>query len=68
MDDTLMEAFSVRPSGNIGQVVLGPDGRIIAWTTNEWIAQVIARLLSENEELVFIERENEDEDAEGTRA
>ena len=52
MNDTIVEAFSVRPSGNIGQVVLDPDGKIIAWTTDAWVAQVIATLLSENEELL----------------
>ena len=56
----IMEAFSVRASGNIGQVVLDPDGKIIAWTTDSWIAQVIARLLSENEELLVIEKDNKD--------
>ena len=25
MNDAIMEAFEVRPSGNIGQVVLDPD-------------------------------------------
>jgi hypothetical protein len=57
MDDSIMEAFSVRPSGNIGQVVLGPDGTIIAWTTDSWVAQVIVKLLNENEHLIFIEKE-----------
>jgi hypothetical protein len=57
MDDTIMDAFSVRPSGNIGQVVLDPDGRIIAWTTDTWVAQVIVRLLNENEELLFLKEE-----------
>lgn len=56
MDDTIMEAFSVRPSGNIGQVVLDPDGKIIAWTTDSCVAQVIARLLSENEDLLNKEK------------
>jgi hypothetical protein len=57
MNYGIMGAFSVRASGNIGQVVLDPDGRIIAWTTDSWVAQVIARLLSENEELFFIVKE-----------
>lgn len=34
MDDAIMDAFSVRASGNIGQVVLDSDGKIIAWTTD----------------------------------
>lgn len=60
MDDTIMRAFFVRASGNIGQVVFGPDGEIIAWTTDAWVAQVIAKLLSENEEL-FSQRRNDNE-------
>jgi hypothetical protein len=45
-------AFSVRHSGTVGQEVLGPDGRIVAWTTDGWAAQVICKLLNENEELL----------------
>lgn len=56
MDDIIMEAFSVQPSGNIGQVVIDADGKIIAWTTDSWVAQVIAKLLSENQNLLFIEK------------
>lgn len=36
----------------MGHEVLGPDGNIIAWTTNAWVAQVIVKLLNENEELL----------------
>lgn len=45
--------FSIRQSGNIGQEILDPDGKIIAWTTDGWIAQVICKLLTDNEELLF---------------
>ena len=48
----IMEAFSVQASGNIGQVVLDPDGEVIAWTTDSWIAQVIVKLMNENEHLL----------------
>jgi hypothetical protein len=44
--------FSVRRSGNVGQEILDQDGRIIAWTTDGWAAQVICRLLNENEALL----------------
>jgi hypothetical protein len=44
--------FSVRRSGNVGQEVLDQDGRIIAWTTDDWAARVICRLLNENEDLL----------------
>jgi hypothetical protein len=54
MDDATFGPFSVRQSGNVGQVVLSPDGEILAWTTDPWVAQVIARLLSDNEELLLM--------------
>ena len=47
--------FSIHQSGSIGQEILDADGRIICWTTDEWVAQVIARLLNENEELLGTE-------------
>ena len=45
MDDAIMGAYSIRASGNIGQVVLDPDGRIIAWTTDAWVAQLIEKFV-----------------------
>jgi hypothetical protein len=36
----------------VGQEILDEDGRIMAWNTDEWTAQVICRLLNENEELL----------------
>ena len=39
MEDAIIDAFSVQPSGNIGQVVLDHDGKIIAWTTDSWNAR-----------------------------
>ena len=54
MDDAIMGPFSVRPSGNVGQVVLGPDGETVAWTTDPWVAQLIARLLGDNEHLLLV--------------
>ena len=56
MDD-IIEAFTVRASGNIGQVVLDTDGKIIAWTTDSWVAQVIAKLLTEYKEMLFSKKE-----------
>jgi hypothetical protein len=40
--------FWVRHSGTVGQEVLDQDGRIIAWTTDGWAAQVICKLLNDN--------------------
>jgi hypothetical protein len=54
VDDATLGPFSVRPSGNVGQVVLGPDGEILAWTTDPWVAQVIAKLLGDNEHLLLM--------------
>ena len=48
--------FTVQQSGNIGQEIRGPDGKVIAWTTDSWVAQVIARLLGENEHLLALKR------------
>jgi hypothetical protein len=45
--------YSIRQSGTIGQQILDPDGKIIAWTTNEWVAHVIVKLLSANEGLLW---------------
>jgi hypothetical protein len=46
------EPFSIRRSGNIGQEILDQNGKIIAWTTDAWIAQVICKLLKDNEGMV----------------
>ncbi len=44
--------FTVRQDGNAGQVIVGPDGTILAWTTDSRLALVICRLLTENEGLL----------------
>jgi hypothetical protein len=44
--------FSIRRSGNSGQEILDRDGKIIAWTTNPWIAQVMCKLLNDNEGMI----------------
>ena len=46
------EPFSIRRSGNIGQEILDQDGKIIAWTTDAWIAQVICKLLNDREGMI----------------
>lgn len=48
--DNQPSSFSVKSFGSFGQEILGPDGTVIAWTTDAWIAQVIARLLTQAEE------------------
>jgi hypothetical protein len=44
--------FWVRQSGNVGQEIIDQDGRVIAWTTDDWTARVICKLLNENEGLL----------------
>ena len=61
MNDVL-GAFTVRQSGNIGQEILDQDGNTIAWTTDAWSAQVICKLLTENEGLL-----GRKEEKDGTR-
>ena len=46
-------AFSVHDSGGIGRTIVNCDGEIIIWTTDDWVAQVVCRLLNENEELLY---------------
>jgi uncharacterized protein (DUF3820 family) len=45
-------SFSIRHFAKVGQEILDQDGKSIAWTTDEWIAQVICKLFNENEELL----------------
>lgn len=44
--------FMIRSNGNVGQEILDDDGTTIAWTTDEWTAQVICNLLNENDGLL----------------
>ena len=59
MNDVL-DAFTVRQSGNIGQEILDQDGTIVAWTTDAWLAQVICKLLTENEGLLGGKQETDE--------
>ena len=58
----LLGAFTIRQPGNIGQEILDQDGSTIAWLTDAWLAQVVCKLLNDNEELL---RRKEEKD--GTR-
>ena len=58
----LLGSFTVRQSGSIGQEILDQDGTVVAWTTDAWLAQVICKLLSDNEELL-----GRKEEKDGTR-
>lgn len=52
--------FVIRSSGNIGQEIVDGDGRVVAWTTDEWVAAVICKLLNENNRLLApLHRERE---------
>ena len=47
------EPFAIRLSGSIGQEIVNQDGKIIAWTTDVWVAQVICKLLNDHEEMTL---------------
>lgn len=46
------EPFSIWCNGGIGQEIVNADGMTIAWTTDPWVAQVICKLLTENDGLL----------------
>ena len=46
------EPFSIWCNGGIGQEIVNADGMTIAWTTDPWVAQVICKLLIENDGLL----------------
>lgn len=43
--------FNVQSNGGIGQTICDADGRAISWTTDEVVAQVICRMLNDQEGL-----------------
>jgi len=55
MTEEIYGLYRVRETGCVGQEILDPGGRIIAWTTNGWTAQVICKLLSKYHCLLLIE-------------
>ena len=63
MEKTVREAFSVLPSGCVGQIILDPDGQTLAWTTDAWTAQVICQLLNENPDLLQGRSKHENQEA-----
>ena len=48
----IQEPFTIRTNGSVGQEILDADGVVIAWTTDLWVAQVICKLMTENEGLL----------------
>lgn len=56
----ILSAFSVISSGGVGREIVDPNGEVIAWTTDSWVAQVICKLLNENENLLYT-KENRNE-------
>jgi hypothetical protein len=59
MNDVL-GTFTVRQSENIGQEILDQDGNTIAWMTDAWLAQVVCKLLTENEGLLGRKQETDE--------
>jgi hypothetical protein len=45
-------SFTIRDFEGMSQEIIDPEGIVIAWTTHPWVAQVLCRLLTENEEFV----------------
>ena len=39
--------LSIQTNGSIGQTLIDADGNAIAWTTDEFVAQVICRMLND---------------------
>lgn len=54
--------FTIQTNGNIGQTIFGSDGEPIAWTTDAWIAQVICKLLTDNQGLIYSTSQSSCED------
>ena len=52
MECSTHEPFSIWSNGSIGQEIVNSDGMTIAWTTDPWVAQVICKLLTENDGLL----------------
>lgn len=42
----------IQTNNSLGQQILDADGNTIAWTTDPWVAQVIVKLLTENDGLL----------------
>jgi hypothetical protein len=51
-DPHKVQSFSVRQSNKVVHAITDPDGSILAWTTNERMAQLMCKLLNQNEELL----------------
>jgi isoleucyl-tRNA synthetase len=51
-NEMVFVAFTIRQAGCVGPEILEQGGKIVAWTTDDWTAQVICKLLNENEELM----------------
>ena len=54
MGEIVYGPFTVRASGCVSQEILGADGQVLVWTIDAWIAQVICKLLTENEGLLLL--------------
>lgn len=51
MAEETVEPYSVRTSGFVGQELIGPDGTVVAWTLDPVLAALIAKLLTESQEM-----------------
>ena len=47
-EPSAVSPFVVQDSSNVGQTIVDANGRVVCWTTDWWIAEVIATLLTEH--------------------
>jgi hypothetical protein len=50
-DSPKAKGFSVRQSSKVIQAITDQEGNIVAWSTNEQMAQLLCKLLNEHQEL-----------------
>ncbi len=46
MSDEILEAYSVRVAGIVGQEIIGPEGTVVGWTLDSALAHRITGLLN----------------------
>lgn len=42
-----MKAFTIQQSGNLGQEIISPSGKILAWTTDQVFGSFMVQLLND---------------------
>ncbi len=47
-ESSAVSPFVVQSSGDVGQTIVDANDRVVCWTTDWWIAEVIATMLTEH--------------------